>query len=189
MVHRDLKPANVLVTLKDGNPVPKVIDFGIAKALAAPQGSQDARDIHAAVTLYPQFLGTPQYMSPEQAGAGAEGDNAVAVDFRSQRDLRLFSRSNQQISELSDSQRGRDLGGSNGDGKGSVERQGVGRERAGLRLELDARILASKRSGTELQTARLIAPGEVSESTTAPVSASRKCTVVPNAPAISLPFG
>ena len=75
VIHRDLKPANVLVALKDGNPVPKVIDFGIAKALAP----QTARDVLAAVTMYPQFLGTPQYMAPEQAEATADSH----VDSRS----------------------------------------------------------------------------------------------------------
>jgi serine/threonine protein kinase/Flp pilus assembly protein TadD len=61
IIHRDLKPANVLVTLHDGVPVPKVIDFGIAKALG-----QQLTD----KTLFTNFalmIGTPLYMSPEQA--------------------------------------------------------------------------------------------------------------------------
>jgi serine/threonine protein kinase len=60
VIHRDLKPSNVLVAVHDGRGVPKVIDFGIAKALAESQ-------IGAAnVTQQSQFVGTPQYMSPEQ---------------------------------------------------------------------------------------------------------------------------
>jgi WD40 repeat protein/serine/threonine protein kinase len=61
IIHRDLKPSNVLVTLYDGVPVPKVIDFGIAKALG-----QQLTD----KTLFTNFalmIGTPLYMSPEQA--------------------------------------------------------------------------------------------------------------------------
>jgi WD40 repeat protein/serine/threonine protein kinase len=61
IIHRDLKPSNVLVGLYDGQPIPKVIDFGVAKA--AGQKLTDA-------TLFTGFgavIGTPQYMSPEQA--------------------------------------------------------------------------------------------------------------------------
>jgi serine/threonine protein kinase/Tfp pilus assembly protein PilF len=61
VVHRDLKPSNILVTVQDERPVPKVIDFGIAKAT----GHQLAER-----TLYTeqgQLIGTPEYMSPEQA--------------------------------------------------------------------------------------------------------------------------
>jgi serine/threonine protein kinase/tetratricopeptide (TPR) repeat protein len=61
IIHRDLKPSNVLVTLHDGRPVPKVIDFGIAKAT-----HQRLTD-KTLFTEFRQFLGTPQYMSPEQA--------------------------------------------------------------------------------------------------------------------------
>ena len=61
IIHRDLKPGNVLVALRDGRPVPKVIDFGIAKVLHGPGAGEGS------VTEQPQFLGTPQYMSPEQA--------------------------------------------------------------------------------------------------------------------------
>jgi len=61
IIHRDIKPRNVLVTLHDGKPAPKVIDFGIAKAL-------DQRLTERTLfTEYGQFLGTPEYMSPEQA--------------------------------------------------------------------------------------------------------------------------
>jgi serine/threonine protein kinase/Flp pilus assembly protein TadD len=61
VIHRDLKPSNVLVTLHDDKPVPKVIDFGIAKA--AGQLLTDK----TLFTNYAQMLGTPLYMSPEQA--------------------------------------------------------------------------------------------------------------------------
>jgi tetratricopeptide (TPR) repeat protein/peroxiredoxin len=61
IIHRDLKPSNVLVTLHDGEPVPKVIDFGVAKALG-----QKLTD-KTLFTRFAQMLGTPAYMSPEQA--------------------------------------------------------------------------------------------------------------------------
>jgi eukaryotic-like serine/threonine-protein kinase len=61
IIHRDIKPANILVTLHDGVPVPKVIDFGIAKAT---QGRLTDRTVF---TAFEQFIGTPAYMSPEQA--------------------------------------------------------------------------------------------------------------------------
>ncbi|HMO65821.1 MAG TPA: serine/threonine-protein kinase, partial [Verrucomicrobiota bacterium] len=61
VIHRDLKPSNILVTLHDGRPVPKVIDFGIAKAV-------EGRLTDATLfTSFEQFIGTPAYMSPEQA--------------------------------------------------------------------------------------------------------------------------
>jgi serine/threonine protein kinase/tetratricopeptide (TPR) repeat protein len=61
IIHRDLKPSNILVTLHDGTPIVKVIDFGIAKALG-----QQLTD-KTLYTNFAQMIGTPQYMSPEQA--------------------------------------------------------------------------------------------------------------------------
>ena len=61
IIHRDLKPSNVLVTLIDGAAVPKVIDFGVAKATGAPLTEQTL------YTGFDQLIGTPLYMSPEQA--------------------------------------------------------------------------------------------------------------------------
>ncbi len=61
VIHRDIKPSNVLVTLHDGVPVPKVIDFGIAKATEGRLAD------NTLFTAYDQFIGTPAYMSPEQA--------------------------------------------------------------------------------------------------------------------------
>jgi len=63
IVHRDLKPSNVPVTVTDGAALPKVIDFGIAKATAGRLGDGTP------LTELHQLIGTPQYMSPEQAGA------------------------------------------------------------------------------------------------------------------------
>ena len=62
IIHRDLKPSNILVTLHDGVPVPKVIDFGVAKA------TQQMRLTDLTIyTQFQQMIGTPLYMSPEQA--------------------------------------------------------------------------------------------------------------------------
>jgi eukaryotic-like serine/threonine-protein kinase len=72
VIHRDLKPSNVLVTPVEGEPLCKVIDFGIAKATGA------GLPVHAELTRGDQTLGTPAYMSPEQA----EG-SAMDVDTRS----------------------------------------------------------------------------------------------------------
>jgi non-specific serine/threonine protein kinase/serine/threonine-protein kinase len=72
IIHRDIKPSNVLVTLHDGEPLVKVIDFGIAKALG-----QQLTD-KSLFTGFAQMIGTPLYMSPEQAAL-----SNVDVDTRS----------------------------------------------------------------------------------------------------------
>jgi serine/threonine protein kinase/tetratricopeptide (TPR) repeat protein len=61
IIHRDIKPSNILVTLHDGVPIPKVIDFGIAKAT---EGRLTDLTVYTEIR---QFIGTPAYMSPEQA--------------------------------------------------------------------------------------------------------------------------
>jgi WD40 repeat protein/serine/threonine protein kinase len=72
IIHRDLKPSNILVTVNDGVAVPKVIDFGIAKAVQGRLSDQTL------FTAFEQFLGTPAYMSPEQATM-----SSLDVDTRS----------------------------------------------------------------------------------------------------------
>lgn len=61
IIHRDIKPSNIMVALHDGVPVPKVIDFGISKATDARLADR------ISFTAYAQLIGTPDYMSPEQA--------------------------------------------------------------------------------------------------------------------------
>jgi serine/threonine protein kinase/Flp pilus assembly protein TadD len=72
IIHRDLKPSNILVSLHDVTPVVKVIDFGIAKATS---GRLTDRTVYTALA---QMVGTPMYMSPEQAGL-----SDIDVDTRS----------------------------------------------------------------------------------------------------------
>lgn len=72
VIHRDIKPSNILVTIIDGKPVPKVFDFGIAKAI------EGRLTDHTVFTAYEHFIGTPAYMSPEQAVM-----SGVDVDTRS----------------------------------------------------------------------------------------------------------
>jgi eukaryotic-like serine/threonine-protein kinase len=61
IIHRDIKPSNILVAIEDGKPIPKIIDFGIAKATNQHLAEETA------FTAYGRFVGTPEYMSPEQA--------------------------------------------------------------------------------------------------------------------------
>ncbi|TMQ32183.1 MAG: hypothetical protein E6K70_19945, partial [Planctomycetota bacterium] len=72
IIHRDIKPSNVMITLYDGKPVPKVIDFGVAKA------TEQRLTERTLFTQYGTMVGTPEYMSPEQAEMSALG-----VDTRS----------------------------------------------------------------------------------------------------------
>ncbi|MBA3480374.1 MAG: serine/threonine protein kinase, partial [Pirellulales bacterium] len=61
VIHRDLKPSNVMVTMHDDKPVPKIIDFGVSKAISCQLTDKTL------FTAYGQIIGTPMYMSPEQA--------------------------------------------------------------------------------------------------------------------------
>ena len=72
VIHRDIKPSNVMITIADGRPIPKVIDFGIAKA------TDRALTDKTLFTEYHQLIGTPAYMSPEQAQM-----SGVDIDTRS----------------------------------------------------------------------------------------------------------
>jgi eukaryotic-like serine/threonine-protein kinase len=72
VIHRDLKPSNILVTVQDDKPVPKVIDFGVAKATQARLTEKTV------FTRFRQWIGTPSCMSPEQAGLGS-----LDIDTRS----------------------------------------------------------------------------------------------------------
>jgi serine/threonine protein kinase len=72
LIHRDIKPSNILVLSVDGIPTPKVIDFGIAKA------TESRLTDHTVHSELHQFIGTPAYMSPEQADIGV-----IDIDTRS----------------------------------------------------------------------------------------------------------
>ena len=72
IIHRDIKPSNILLTLHDGVPVPKVIDFGIAKATGERLTDKSL------FTQFHAFIGTPAYTSPEQAEM-----SSVDIDTRS----------------------------------------------------------------------------------------------------------
>jgi serine/threonine protein kinase/tetratricopeptide (TPR) repeat protein len=73
IIHRDIKPSNVLVALQDGKPSPKVIDFGIAKATSARLAQQTFFTDHR------ELIGTPEYMSPEQAEGSMDIDTRTDV--------------------------------------------------------------------------------------------------------------
>jgi serine/threonine protein kinase/Flp pilus assembly protein TadD len=66
IIHRDIKPSNILVSTQNDNAVPKIIDFGVAKAISRPLTERTL------LTEDSQLLGTPEYMSPEQAGMATE---------------------------------------------------------------------------------------------------------------------
>lgn len=72
IIHRDLKPSNILVTLQDGKPLAKVIDFGVAKAIG------QSLTVKTIYTRFTSMVGTPAYMSPEQAAMSTDD-----VDTRS----------------------------------------------------------------------------------------------------------
>ena len=72
IIHRDIKPSNILVAMQDGAPVPKVIDFGIAKA------TEQRLTEKTVFTALGDFIGTPAYMSPEQAD-----NTSLDIDTRS----------------------------------------------------------------------------------------------------------
>ncbi len=73
IIHRDIKPSNVMVSLQDGRPVVKVIDFGIAKATSAQLTEKTLFTVHG------QLIGTPAYMSPEQAEGSLDIDARTDV--------------------------------------------------------------------------------------------------------------
>jgi serine/threonine protein kinase len=72
VIHRDLKPSNILVTETDGQPLAKVIDFGIARAVIPGEGAER-------LTIVGELIGTPAYMSPEQLSADTDVDTRSDV--------------------------------------------------------------------------------------------------------------
>src|SRR4029079_2347608 len=73
IIHRDIKPSNILVSTEDGRPFAKVIDFGIAKATASKLTEKTL------FTEHRQLIGTPEYMSPEQAEGSLDIDTRTDV--------------------------------------------------------------------------------------------------------------
>ncbi len=73
LIHRDLKPGNIMVEMVDGKPLAKVIDFGIAKAVQQDDLAKEA------FTLEGMLIGTPEYMSPEQAGGERDIDTRTDI--------------------------------------------------------------------------------------------------------------
>jgi serine/threonine protein kinase/tetratricopeptide (TPR) repeat protein len=73
IIHRDIKPSNILVSMQDGRPNTKIIDFGIAKATTAQLTNKTLYTEHR------QFIGTPEYMSPEQAEGSMDIDTRTDV--------------------------------------------------------------------------------------------------------------
>ncbi len=73
IIHRDIKPSNILVTMQDGAPLVKVIDFGVAKAIEQTRAGQTI------FTEVGQLIGTPEYMSPEQADGNRDIDTRSDV--------------------------------------------------------------------------------------------------------------
>lgn len=73
VIHRDIKPSNILVRMQGGNPVPKVIDFGIAKVSNRGEGGDTS------LTSIGQFVGTPAYMSPEVAAGSPDLDTRCDI--------------------------------------------------------------------------------------------------------------
>ncbi len=78
IIHRDIKPSNILVTMQDGQPLAKVIDFGVAKAIG------QSLTVKTIYTRFASMVGTPTYMSPEQAEMSA-GDVDTRSDIYSSR--------------------------------------------------------------------------------------------------------
>jgi serine/threonine protein kinase len=76
VIHRDIKPSNVLVSMVDGKPLAKVIDFGIAKATGAAGGTLTDKTLF---TEHRALIGTPEYMSPEQAEGSPDIDTRTDV--------------------------------------------------------------------------------------------------------------